>query len=672
MQELESIVRKAQTGDTKAFERLVRRLQDMAVGYAYSVIGDFHLAEDAAQEAFVQVHRTLGQLREPNAFLSWFRKVVYTQCDRITRRKRVQTIALEFTTTLAADQPPLSEIVETVELQQWVQNAILSLPEQQRCVVTLFYISEYSQREIAAFLDIPLTTVKKRLFDAKKQLKQRMNTMTEDFLHENRPSRNDDFVANVMDVIAPRHTQHSEAVYSLFETEDRPDRFQWRAGRLAHSHADWEASRIGRVKEGDSQTVLAATYVYDITMRIGSAHVRTAGYNYWATHPAHSDERNLLIERTVTSSLATLREQGYDLSVSFDDEAFWYRQDYVLGWRALQWHVDVVDLPDTPSDLALHWFEPSHRDDLAQLYNQTHRSLTGTAVRPTYLRNKHPELFMGWYWTDAQGNPAGYITGGADRHVRLEASLQSDLDRGELSEDIRHQFATGSRWSNTPLSMQAVCKVEQIGSRWLIEDGERKCYIHKVGDQLYAIDFERPLFWVDEVAGDPESCLQVLGQLARQWQCDELFFDRLHYKSPVGKRLRQMISCRIHTGTFRRSPRAYVVRIINLQSLFTKLTPELALRLNRSPYADWQGNLLISTGEDSVMLSIEAGHVAVVPVSETGHTICGDQQIAQLVVGTEEPQEIVDMAGIRLGGDARILLPVLFPAQYPQMGNSAL
>lgn len=110
-----------------------------------------------------------------------------------------------------------------------------------------------------------------------------------------------------------------------------------------------------------------------------------------------------------------------------------------------EWHIDVDELPDAPPDLTLHRFSPVHRDDLARIYNQTHQTLTGTAERPTYLRNKHPEMFMGWYWTDAQSKPAGYISGGADRYFSLDPSSQSDLDRGQISESIRHQFSEGSR-----------------------------------------------------------------------------------------------------------------------------------------------------------------------------------------------------------------------------------
>ena len=60
MSDLESIVKHAQVGDIVAFATLVRRFQDMAVGYGYSILGDFHLAQDAAQEAFLEAYVKLA------------------------------------------------------------------------------------------------------------------------------------------------------------------------------------------------------------------------------------------------------------------------------------------------------------------------------------------------------------------------------------------------------------------------------------------------------------------------------------------------------------------------------------------------------------------------------------------------------------------------------------
>lgn len=61
--------------------------QDMAVGYAWSVLGDYFLAQDAAQEAFIQAYVNLPRLKEPGAFAGWLRRIVFSCCTRIIRRR---------------------------------------------------------------------------------------------------------------------------------------------------------------------------------------------------------------------------------------------------------------------------------------------------------------------------------------------------------------------------------------------------------------------------------------------------------------------------------------------------------------------------------------------------------------------------------------------------------
>ncbi len=105
MQEWKTLVEAARDGDLEAYGRVVRRFQDMAYGYAYSVLGDFGLAEDAAQEAFVEAYQCLANLREPMAFPSWLRKIVFKRCDRITRGKRLATVPLESAAEVASAAP---------------------------------------------------------------------------------------------------------------------------------------------------------------------------------------------------------------------------------------------------------------------------------------------------------------------------------------------------------------------------------------------------------------------------------------------------------------------------------------------------------------------------------------------------------------------------------------
>ena len=84
-EELEVIFARAQQGDVAAYGQVVRRFQDMAVGYAGAVLGDFHLAEDAAQEAFVEAFAGPDKVYGAAAFAPWLRRIVFKQCDRTLR-----------------------------------------------------------------------------------------------------------------------------------------------------------------------------------------------------------------------------------------------------------------------------------------------------------------------------------------------------------------------------------------------------------------------------------------------------------------------------------------------------------------------------------------------------------------------------------------------------------
>jgi RNA polymerase sigma factor (sigma-70 family) len=182
MDDIAQLVTRAQRGDTDAYGELVRRFQDMAYGYAYSVVGDWKLAEDAAQEAFVEAYRCLPTLREPRAFPGWFKRIVFKHCDRLTRGKQVATTPLDAARDVPAHIPGPAAQVETRELQDTVLRAIRALPARQREVTTLYYINGYSQNEIAAFLEVPPSTVKSRLHSSRKQLKERMLDMVRDSL----------------------------------------------------------------------------------------------------------------------------------------------------------------------------------------------------------------------------------------------------------------------------------------------------------------------------------------------------------------------------------------------------------------------------------------------------------------------------------------------------------
>jgi RNA polymerase sigma factor (sigma-70 family) len=174
MEELKRLVADAQAGDQGAFARLMRRFQDMARATAYARLGNWELAEEAAQDAFVETYLRLPTLREPAAFVHWFRLIVLKRCDRLARGRRVQTVPLEGQTDPLPAGPDPESLLEQRELEVFVQEAVLRLPEEEQLAVSLFYLGGHSLEEIAALLPAPLGTVKKRLWQARQRLRGRM------------------------------------------------------------------------------------------------------------------------------------------------------------------------------------------------------------------------------------------------------------------------------------------------------------------------------------------------------------------------------------------------------------------------------------------------------------------------------------------------------------------
>ncbi len=179
MQGYEALVRKVQQAEGKAredaFGELIVQFDSVAQGWAYNLLGDVHTAQDVTQDAFITAYQKIDDLREPAAFPAWLKRIVLTYSHRRTRRKTPFLLPLEDELPVAA--PVMSDPAvthEDRELKEQVNRAVRALPEHERVVTELFYITGYSQREIAERLAVPLTTVKKRLQYAREHLRATM------------------------------------------------------------------------------------------------------------------------------------------------------------------------------------------------------------------------------------------------------------------------------------------------------------------------------------------------------------------------------------------------------------------------------------------------------------------------------------------------------------------
>lgn len=139
-------------GDDAAVERLVAAIWPPCFRLAATLLGDWNLAQDAAQDACVLVYRKVHGLRDAAAFDAWLYRIVVRATSRVRRRSRTRE-------TLSAS--PYASADATIALDVW--RALAQLSPELRVVIVLFYFDDLSGEQIAAALGIRHATVRSRL-----------------------------------------------------------------------------------------------------------------------------------------------------------------------------------------------------------------------------------------------------------------------------------------------------------------------------------------------------------------------------------------------------------------------------------------------------------------------------------------------------------------------------
>ena len=163
---LEGLVIRLQKGDSAALEELIRATQKLGYRLAYGLLQDRQLAEDALQDVYLTIYRSISQLREPKAFKGWFCRILSNQCHKI--RKKKPTDFLEDMTV--RQQPQQESHSQEVETRLEVRQAFSQLSESDREVLAMREVLDLSYDEIAETLKVPLSTIKTRLFKARQRL----------------------------------------------------------------------------------------------------------------------------------------------------------------------------------------------------------------------------------------------------------------------------------------------------------------------------------------------------------------------------------------------------------------------------------------------------------------------------------------------------------------------
>lgn len=171
-------------GDRSSFDSLVERYRDQVFRLAYVKVRNAQEAEDLAQDAFVAAYRSLGQLRQRDHFAAWLRRVAENVCNM--RLRRSQPSVVQLADDLIPGEDPRQSLESRLVAAEIVR-ALDELSETNRLAAILFFVDGLSQREIAEFLDLPLTTIKRRVNLARTQIRREMLDLMKESIGQEKP-----------------------------------------------------------------------------------------------------------------------------------------------------------------------------------------------------------------------------------------------------------------------------------------------------------------------------------------------------------------------------------------------------------------------------------------------------------------------------------------------------
>ncbi len=196
------LIRNTLSGNDAAFSELVYKYQKSVHALAWRKIGDFQIAEEIAQDTFLQAYKKLASLKNPTQFAGWLYVIAANLCTDWKRRKRPILKSLETDAPGVLEKTSYEMYLEeqrekkaAEHRQEIVRNLLDKLPESERTVVTLHYLGEMTSEAISQFLGVSVNTIKSRLRRARKRLQKEEPMIRETLGNVKLP---DNFVENIM------------------------------------------------------------------------------------------------------------------------------------------------------------------------------------------------------------------------------------------------------------------------------------------------------------------------------------------------------------------------------------------------------------------------------------------------------------------------------------------
>lgn len=171
-----NLLEKAQNGDIAAFEKILIKYEKLIYNLARRIMGKNEDAEDITQEVAIKIYGNLKFCRGEEFLKAWIGKITHNACmDMLRRNKDKYTESLEVMAEIGEELVEQSQGPEDLlirkELGKYLEAALEQLPAQYRSLIALRDIHGYTYEEVAEILQLPIGTVKSRLFRGRLKLK---------------------------------------------------------------------------------------------------------------------------------------------------------------------------------------------------------------------------------------------------------------------------------------------------------------------------------------------------------------------------------------------------------------------------------------------------------------------------------------------------------------------
>lgn len=169
-----AVISEVLDGDIEQYRHLVERYHRGLLQHLFNIMHDEQLAEDIAQETFIQAYQKLAQYNEAYAFSTWLYKIADNKAFRQLRQLKPAKDLDEISEIVPSNTLPLSEQADRLFAAESVRKAVDKLPLDYRQVVVLYYWDNCSYEQIAEIIERPIGTVRTWLFRAKEQLRKEL------------------------------------------------------------------------------------------------------------------------------------------------------------------------------------------------------------------------------------------------------------------------------------------------------------------------------------------------------------------------------------------------------------------------------------------------------------------------------------------------------------------